>query len=299
MYWEGAQPPELNELCIKMWKDMNPGWEHTVIDDNVIEKTFPGMAKTFKEIPRTVAHKADMVRLQWLAHFGGVWADASVLPVMPLDAFAPKLVAPSGFFAYECESYCERFPSVASWFLVAEPNNRLVVAWRDELLERWKGDVPTSVTLGEAKADPNVTESGEPWNYYEVGYALENLIKESQAVRSTFNRMPKVSADWPEQCNMADEGSDDGCLTFWEETTSENRPPVLKRPGVIGNHEWLDSYHIMVASKNRTRDVTSVGPKTWDKKKWNQKYLSAILAKKARSVALMRKGKTNAEARSR
>merc|ERR1719253_363286 len=51
MFWEGDEPPELNKLCIKMWKDMNPGWELTVIDDNLIKKTFPEMAKTFEDIP--------------------------------------------------------------------------------------------------------------------------------------------------------------------------------------------------------------------------------------------------------
>lgn len=273
MFWEGPVLPELNRLCIKMWKDLNPSWDLTVIDDNVIKQTFPGLAKIFQEIPRSVSHKADMVRLQWLAKFGGVWADASLLPLIPLDTFVRNLVAPSGFFAYHCESYCHRFPTVASWFLVATPNNLLVMAWRDELLKRWEGTAPTSE---KAKSDSIDEDSGQPWAYYEIGYAMESLLVESKVVRDVFNQMPNVSADWPEQCNWGEENYDYGCPSFWTETTSENRPPVLKRPAIIHNTGWLESYHQMLASMNRTRKVTSTGPKTWNKTKWNRKYWPAV-----------------------
>ncbi len=48
-----------------------------------------------------LAHKADLIRAWLLAEHGGVWADVTLLPLAPLDAFLPRALPPDrSFFAY-------------------------------------------------------------------------------------------------------------------------------------------------------------------------------------------------------
>jgi hypothetical protein len=91
--------PYLNNMCMHFWSGMNSNtWNFTMLTYRKIYQVFPELREVFEREPRTRAAQSDLVRLYFLSKFGGVWVDASVLPVLRLDSFIDGYVEPSGFF---------------------------------------------------------------------------------------------------------------------------------------------------------------------------------------------------------
>jgi hypothetical protein len=72
------------------------GWKVRVLDDSsVSEWAAPVKSLWDQGMPdgARLQHRADLLRTYLLATYGGVWADTSVLPLAPLDAWIPRLEA--------------------------------------------------------------------------------------------------------------------------------------------------------------------------------------------------------------
>lgn len=109
MFWHSY--PDLGEgsyadfrrQCIEGWRRLNPGWQIRVVNMEEALQMAPRFAASF-ELP---AHKkyciqlqADLLRLELLNTYGGVWADTTTLPVRPLDSWIYDKLWPSGFWAF-------------------------------------------------------------------------------------------------------------------------------------------------------------------------------------------------------
>mgnify|MGYP001197822846 CR=1 FL=1 len=73
---------------------MNPDWQVITLDKNSVSSWLPkDVQKIISHQPLTLQAKADLIRLHLLKNHGGVWADATLLPILPLNEF---LVSPDG-----------------------------------------------------------------------------------------------------------------------------------------------------------------------------------------------------------
>src|SRR5262249_56262769 len=77
---------------------------------------------------------SDVVRIELLHRFGGIWVDSTVYCLRPLDGWLDHAM-PSGFFAFN-----RPMPDVtlSSWFLAAERGCYVIELWRRKALEYWK-----------------------------------------------------------------------------------------------------------------------------------------------------------------
>ena len=84
--------------CSDYWRRLNPTYEHRLLDESSAAKLSPAFAAL---IGRNLdfALMADVLRLDLLSRYGGVWADVTTCPVQPLDSYVPKMTADVGFFA--------------------------------------------------------------------------------------------------------------------------------------------------------------------------------------------------------
>eukprot|EP00877_Chromochloris_zofingiensis_P013705 jgi/Chrzof1/8589/Cz03g16170.t1 len=75
---------------VQSWKAQNPGYEHTLYDDADIEafvdRYYPDLMTLFKGLPSNV-QRADFWRYLVLHRLGGVYADADVLCMQPIDVW--------------------------------------------------------------------------------------------------------------------------------------------------------------------------------------------------------------------
>lgn len=132
--WEAA--PRLVRACAETWRRRNPGWSLRCLDSRSLATVLP------PEALAVVAGKSlepeafsDVVRLALLSRYGGVWVDATVYCLRPLDAWLPGRMA-SGFFAFERPTP-DRL--LSSWFLAAATGSGIVQRWHDAAQEYWAG----------------------------------------------------------------------------------------------------------------------------------------------------------------
>lgn len=152
--------------CVKAMMKLNPSWDVRLLDkDKAIE-----LAPTYSALlqngsmpgPRI---KGDVLRLELLSLYGGVYADTSICPFVGLDGFIGKWVGggkEDGFWASPIDhlgrihgdalpqnvSTChtvsdkgEQFRTASNWFMISSaPHNPLV----DEWLEIYKHHILTS-----------------------------------------------------------------------------------------------------------------------------------------------------------
>ena len=210
LWFQGLdRAPHVVRKCHESWLVRNPGWRVVLLD----ESTLPGFgtinysSETVRAVPPTM--RSDLVRLDLLAHHGGVWADATCLCVHSLDDWLPKYMR-SGFFAF---SRPGRDRLLASWFLAAEPGNILPTHLFSQLYSYWNShifhngerkftvDVLQRMLRGSARtrawwfSRPVAEWLGVHPRNFVVHYAFEKLIRDDTGCAEVWNRTPKVSAN--------------------------------------------------------------------------------------------------------
>jgi Capsular polysaccharide synthesis protein len=126
--------PLVVRRCQRTWSALNPTWEVVTLDSRCLQEWLDN--ETLECIKGLLpAQQSDMIRLELLARYGGVWADATTWCVAPLDSWLPDYMT-SGFFAFH--SLGNAF-LLSSWFLASEPENLLAERLRWTLRSYWNG----------------------------------------------------------------------------------------------------------------------------------------------------------------
>ena len=127
MYWHQGwnNAPDIVKHCAATWKRNNPTWDINLLDAVTIGKKvkLPAALKTLN-LPLP-AH-SDIIRICLLKKYGGVWADATLWCVRPLDDWIDSVCASTGFFAYD-KPAVDR--PISSWFLASSSECRIVDLW--------------------------------------------------------------------------------------------------------------------------------------------------------------------------
>lgn len=180
---EDASLHGLNKKCIERWREFNPDWEVNVLDNQGIREIIPEYFEIIGDNKVLLATCSEVVRILLLRKFGGVWADASVYPMDPLDAFIPEILNDVGFFTYRfiprALSKRRGDRETVSWFLVADRSEHpLIVKWADAYLSRFK-DWPD-----------------EP-KYFQFHEDLASLYDTDEQVKHTIDNMVQISEKIP------------------------------------------------------------------------------------------------------
>jgi mannosyltransferase OCH1-like enzyme len=81
--WLGPEPmPEEYVRLGKTWKRNHPGWEHHLWGETNLP---PDLSPEVHELLRRPAERADILRLELLHRLGGVYVDADVESLQPID----------------------------------------------------------------------------------------------------------------------------------------------------------------------------------------------------------------------
>ena len=182
LYWDSgeATAPPLVRACIASWRRQNPGWQVRVLDRDSVAAVVD-MPLGPDDIP--VQAYSDLLRLRLLDRHGGVWADATLFCLHPLDGWLPPL-AQYGFFAYlwtEGDGWFlwpNEHRVVTSWFLAGAPGDAVVATWARRSFDYWQG-------------------RRTPHTYYWVHLIFEYLLLSDRGFRRAIARMPKLGAYGP------------------------------------------------------------------------------------------------------
>jgi hypothetical protein len=86
-FWDSDTLPPLVKGAIRLMRQQNVGWSVNVLSTkNLKEYGLGHVLKLCGAQGLTQAHLADLIRLETLSRFGGVWLDASIITTKPLEA---------------------------------------------------------------------------------------------------------------------------------------------------------------------------------------------------------------------
>lgn len=135
MFWyQGIdRAPRLVRECVSSWSRQNPRYEIVILDQASMfdyvkreEFLFPGFDALSVQV------KADLVRLYLLSRYGGVWADATLYCVQPLDHWLH--FGAGSFFAYEDPAH-DRL--LSNWFLASREGDYIAATLYDRFRDYW------------------------------------------------------------------------------------------------------------------------------------------------------------------
>ena len=129
MYWEQGEEnlkDEYNKMCIYGWRTLNPDWDIRVLNKKTALKYVPEL-KHYDHL--IVQHRADLLRIKLLSKYGGVWADASTLPMKPLNEVINHIDNGTNIFMYRFIPKKD-VRMISNWFIISkQPNNYLIKQW--------------------------------------------------------------------------------------------------------------------------------------------------------------------------
>ena len=135
--WDKA--PWLQQRIAESWIKNNPDWTVKLIDEEQV-RTLVSDIEYMYDASKTITPqaKSDIIRLSLLKNYGGVWADSTMLCMQPLNNWYLKAMKPAGFWMYHGDGAGLPIEEgVASWFILAEPNHKLICAWKKECDTYW------------------------------------------------------------------------------------------------------------------------------------------------------------------
>jgi hypothetical protein len=182
--WDNT--PELPQHVADSWRLHNPGWEVVCLDVNtlhewialpVLDCELPSMydiAPGGTPVPEmTVQAATDIIRLNLLNRYGGVWADASMMCARPLDEWVDEAVAPSGFWMYH-GGPDKMF--AAMFFLAALPKSLIISRWAHATNDFW-------------------ANKPDQYAYQWVDHLFMNLLDTDAEFRESWKRVPYITCD--------------------------------------------------------------------------------------------------------
>lgn len=177
VFWDTGidSAPEIVKICITSWKEKNPRWELIVLDAASADDILP--RKTLPEGVLT-AHYADVLRTKIMCERGGVWVDATLLCLKPLDYWLLPIFQQTDFFAFSNPGP-DRY--ISNWFLAAAPGAPMASKWYSLTRRFW---------IGRFVRYPH---------YYWHHYLFELLVRTSRTFRRHYGAMPRISA---ERCHL-------------------------------------------------------------------------------------------------
>lgn len=126
-YWDQGitNSPNIVKACVRSWEKNNPGWEIRALDASTASH-YSTISKEIYWEKLPLEKRSDLLRLELLEKYGGVWVDATLFCTNPLENWLPPNPR-TGFIVFDLPKTANRFFS--SFFVAAKPHNYLVSRW--------------------------------------------------------------------------------------------------------------------------------------------------------------------------
>jgi len=165
----------LNKQIAESWEINNPDWKIHYIDFNNLKNYVDDIEYIYDENKNiTFQAKSDIIRLALLNKHGGIWADATMLCMQPLNNWVYDSVEPAGIWMYHGHGagLCKEL-GPASWFIVSKSNNYMMREWKKACDSFWKNRNNNTV-----------------YNYFWMDYLFKDLLETDPFFKSTWLKVP-------------------------------------------------------------------------------------------------------------
>ena len=177
--WDNA--PWYIHKIKESWIRYNPEWNIELVSEDNLSNYLPNLNLPAAASP---ASKSDIIRLNLLYEHGGVWADATMLCMMPLDLWVYDVLQPSGFWMYS--GYSADHTTClgpASWFIISMKKSIIISKWKLSCDEYWK-------------------DKTEAHTYFWLDELFNNLLINDAEFALEWEKVPKLCCEDPGQAHM-------------------------------------------------------------------------------------------------
>ncbi len=129
--------PEIVQACIASVRRYMKNWKINFVDENNFGEyiNIPGkIVDKWKKGIIGNAHFSDIIRLELLVKYGGIWIDSTVM----LAEHIPEYIVKSDFFLFMNENSFDTRRPYENWFIRTKSNNRILKTIRDMLYMYWE-----------------------------------------------------------------------------------------------------------------------------------------------------------------
>lgn len=215
LYWHQgfALAPQLVQACVRSWVVRNPEWEVFLLDQQNLNEFVSLDIPQAKLDALSLAKRANLIRLELLSRYGGVWADATTFCMSPLDGWIEDSVKPSGiFFFYKPGP--DRL--VSNWFIAALPGSPLIIeinrrilafhcaapadkfgVFRKRLIKFFSKRFNRKVATTRFWLIWFFPKILRIYPYFIFHYIFADILARSPELNALFEAMPKISASNP------------------------------------------------------------------------------------------------------
>jgi len=142
----------------------------------------------------SAAARSDVIRVHLLARYGGLWADSSLLALLPLEEWLPSAVAPAGFWSYhsgDSDRPC-------SWVLAAVEGSYVMAAWRAQVDAFWEARLArTEVERWGGALTQLLRGRGAKVPYFWLDGLFALLLLQNGTARALWDRAPRHDCEAP------------------------------------------------------------------------------------------------------
>lgn len=178
MFWAQGwdEAPAIVRACARTWRRLNPGWDIRLLNRASLPAHLTAHQPVEDLLQRGVpiVSTSNVLRASLLSEHGGVWADATVYCLRPLDEWIDR-AAREGFFAF-ARPGPERM--LSSWFLASRPGGLIINRWLEASYDYWDG-----------RAERHIY-----WWFHEL---FGKLYEAEEDFRAAWDRVPEITARGP------------------------------------------------------------------------------------------------------
>lgn len=121
-YWHSKTRPPFVQACMDRYQALNPDWTGHFLSQEDMDKI--PKPKNFDKL-QSHAHRSDWFRCYTMAKHGGVWLDASLILLKPLEAWVDLSFEGLQGFWIQNEAF-------ENWAFAAPKDSPFMALWRDE-----------------------------------------------------------------------------------------------------------------------------------------------------------------------
>lgn len=199
LWFQGLEnAPPLVRWNFDQWVKLNPSYEFILLDEKTSLPYLSNLKIDLAQISPQA--KSDIIRLKVLSEHGGIWTDASVVPLQPLDDWINRALGKTDFFAFEREGFV--LP-MSSWFLAAKPNAVILEHWSAIVEAYWSVERSALYVEGQPRFVPtDPMASMEPFNpgkrtqypYFWLHHLFGVLLQTNAEFSQAWDQRFRISA---------------------------------------------------------------------------------------------------------
>ncbi|GEB37447.1 hypothetical protein GLI01_14820 [Gluconacetobacter liquefaciens] len=133
MYWDNPDYPKYIDNLIEKLSELNPDYDIRLLNCRTVSHYIDDYMVNHEGLSATT--KSDLIRLELILRYGGIWLDATTLVFEDFSWIYEKFLSGRynfvGFY-YENWTKIEHFPVLENWLIASPPDDPLIRAWRDE-----------------------------------------------------------------------------------------------------------------------------------------------------------------------